>query len=69
MAYELIMANIMFKKQDKDLITYKNGISTTQIDYFLSSPEAETWTSSRRSKKEIEREGEFREREEREIEI
>ncbi|WP_161412682.1 hypothetical protein, partial [Klebsiella pneumoniae] len=35
LAYEFVIANTLFKKRDDHLITYKNGHSKTQIDYFL----------------------------------
>ena len=35
LAYDFLIANILFKKRDEHLITYKNGYSKTQIDYFL----------------------------------
>ncbi|PKA67201.1 hypothetical protein AXF42_Ash004693 [Apostasia shenzhenica] len=34
-AYDLVIANTLFKKREEHVITYKNGISRTQIDYFL----------------------------------
>jgi len=35
LAYTFLIANTLFKKRDKHLITYKNGYSKIQIDYFL----------------------------------
>ncbi|PKA59552.1 hypothetical protein AXF42_Ash018019 [Apostasia shenzhenica] len=34
-AYDLVITNTLFKKRDEHVITYKNGTSRTQIDYFL----------------------------------
>jgi len=39
MAYGLIIINTRFKKWDEHLITYKNVVSSTQIDYFLMRQE------------------------------
>ena len=39
MAYGLVITNIRFKKRDEHLITYKNVVSSTQIDYFLMRQE------------------------------
>ncbi|PKA66012.1 hypothetical protein AXF42_Ash010421 [Apostasia shenzhenica] len=34
-AYDLVIANTLFKKREEHVITYKSGTSRTQIDYFL----------------------------------
>ena len=34
-AYELVVVNSFFKKKEDHLVTFKSGLSRTQIDYFL----------------------------------
>jgi len=41
-AYDLSIMNTWFKKQDSHLITYRNGDSTTQIDFFLVRRDCKT---------------------------
>ena len=34
MAYDLKIVNTCFRKREEHLITYKSGVSSSQIDYF-----------------------------------
>lgn len=36
LSYDLMVVNTWFKKRDSHLVTYRNGVNATQIDFFLT---------------------------------